>query len=67
MDRCNRTFTVSSTIWLQNVEFLGLEPIIGRLSPELMLVPALVLLAVIVGFLPALAAYRTDVAESLGK
>jgi putative ABC transport system permease protein len=52
---------------LQNVEFLGLEPIIGRLSPELMLVPALVLLAVIVGFLPALAAYRTDVAESLGK
>ncbi|MFV1966961.1 MAG: ABC transporter permease [Pirellulaceae bacterium] len=36
------------------------------ISPELLLVPALVLLAVLVGFLPALAAYRTDVAKSLG-
>jgi putative ABC transport system permease protein len=32
---------------------------------ELILVPALVVLASIVGFLPALAAYRTDVAKSL--
>jgi putative ABC transport system permease protein len=34
--------------------------------PELLLVPALILLAIIVGFLPALSAYRTDVAKSLG-
>lgn len=35
------------------------------LSLELVLVPAMVLLAVIVGFLPALVAYRTDVSRSL--
>ncbi len=49
-----------------NVEILGLGPIIGWISPELLLVPALVCLAILVGFLPALAAYRTDVAKSLG-
>lgn len=32
---------------------------------ELVLIPALVLLAALVGFLPALSAYRTDVAKSL--
>ena len=32
---------------------------------ELVLIPALVVLASLVGFLPALAAYRTDVAKSL--
>jgi putative ABC transport system permease protein len=32
---------------------------------ELILIPGLVLLASLVGFLPALAAYRTDVAKSL--
>jgi len=32
---------------------------------ELVLIPGLVLLASLVGFLPALAAYRTDVAKSL--
>lgn len=37
------------------------------ISSEVLLVPFLLLLAVIVGFLPALAAYRTDVAASLGK
>ncbi|MBM4091315.1 MAG: FtsX-like permease family protein [Planctomycetes bacterium] len=36
-------------------------------SSELLLVPSLLLLAVLVGFLPAVAAYRTDVAGSLGK
>lgn len=49
-----------------NIEYFGLGPIIGWLPPELFLIPALVGLAVIVGFLPALSAYRTDVAESLG-
>ena len=36
-------------------------------SSELLLIPALLVLAIFVGFLPALAAYRTDVAGSLGK
>ena len=40
--------------------------VLGDFSPEWLLVPALILLAVIVGFLPAMSAYRTDVAESLG-
>jgi putative ABC transport system permease protein len=35
------------------------------LSLELVIIPALLLLAVIVGFLPAYTAYRTDVAEAL--
>jgi putative ABC transport system permease protein len=34
--------------------------------PELLLIPGLIVLAVAVGFLPALSAYRTDVARSLG-
>lgn len=37
----------------------------GLLSLELVIIPALLLLAVIVGFLPAYTAYRTDVAEAL--
>jgi putative ABC transport system permease protein len=32
---------------------------------ELVIIPGLVLLASLVGFLPAVAAYRTDVAKSL--
>ena len=35
------------------------------LSPEIVLIPALLLLAAVVGFLPALVAYRTDVAQAL--
>ncbi len=35
------------------------------LSLELVIVPALILLAILVGFLPAYTAYRTDVAEAL--
>ena len=37
------------------------EPI----SPELLLIPALIVLAILVGLLPAIAAYRTDVSKSL--
>ncbi len=33
---------------------------------ELVLIPGLVVLASLVGFLPALSAYRTDVAKALG-
>jgi putative ABC transport system permease protein len=43
---------------------------IGLLSfvlAELFIVPGLLLLSVVVGILPALSAYRTDVARSLGK
>jgi putative ABC transport system permease protein len=33
---------------------------------ELLLIPALVAFATLVGFLPAITAYRTDVAKTLG-
>jgi putative ABC transport system permease protein len=36
------------------------------ISAELLLIPGLIVLAVIVGLLPAIAAYRTDVAKALG-
>lgn len=49
-------------------EFLGLEPRAEiMVYPELLLIPFLIGLAILVGVIPAIAAYRTDVAESLGK
>ena len=36
-------------------------------SPELLIVPGLIFLAIMVGFYPAVSAYRTDIAKSLGK
>lgn len=38
-----------------------------RVSPEVLIIPGLILLAVLVGTYPAVSAYRTDVAKSLGK
>lgn len=38
-----------------------------NLSPEILLIPALVFLAILVGIYPSISAYRTDVARSLGK
>ncbi len=38
-----------------------------QVSPELLLIPGLILLAILVGIYPAISAYRTDVSESLGK
>jgi len=38
-----------------------------EISTELLLIPALLVLTVVVGLLPAMTAYRTDVAASLGK
>ena len=38
-----------------------------NISPELLLIPGLVLLAIAVGIYPAISAYRTDVAKALGK
>ena len=36
------------------------------ISPEFLLIPGLILLAIVVGVYPAISAYRTDVAKSLG-
>lgn len=36
-------------------------------SPELLLIPGLILLAIAVGIYPAISAYRADIAKSLGK
>ena len=48
---------------------LGADESIALLnvSPEVLLIPALILLAIIVGFLPAISAYSTNVAKWLGK
>ena len=35
------------------------------ISSEFLLIPGLIVLAIVVGFLPALAAYRTDVSQAL--
>lgn len=53
---------------IQLQELLGMDPTLPWLavSSEVIVIPALVLLAIVVGFLPAVAAYRTDVAKSLG-
>jgi putative ABC transport system permease protein len=46
--------------------YLTEDPIINlEFSTEWILVPGLILLAIAVGFLPAVAAYRTDVADAL--
>ena len=51
---------------VQPLAFLGDSPIMDwGISSEFLLIPGLILLAIIVGFLPALAAYRTDVAKAL--
>lgn len=48
------------------VELLGGSSIVPwSISPEFLLIPLLILLAIVVGVVPALAAYRTDVAKSL--
>jgi len=38
-----------------------------QISPELLLIPGLIVLAILVGLYPAMSAYRTDVSQSLGK
>jgi putative ABC transport system permease protein len=45
--------------------YLSSGPMTLPISTEWILVPGLMILAVVVGFLPALAAYRTDVAAAL--
>ncbi len=47
---------------------LGLPEFLAKLpvSPEMLLIPGLIILAVVVGIYPAISAYKTDVADSLG-
>jgi len=45
---------------------LGSSPAWMQVSSEVLLIPALIFLAVLCGFFPAMSAYRTDVASSLG-
>ena len=42
-------------------------PVLNTISSEFLVIPGLILLAVIVGFIPATSAYKTDVSKSLGK
>jgi len=64
---------VSFWDWEPSVRILELMGVQGSfaqtfaLPVEIVLLPALLVLAIIVGFWPAMTAYRTDVAESLGK
>ena len=51
---------------IENVDLLGLGPVMAKVPPELLLIPGLMLLAILVGLIPALAAYRTDVGAALG-
>ena len=51
---------------IENFNLLGLGPLMANVPPELLLIPGLILLAILVGLIPALAAYRTDVGASLG-
>jgi len=47
--------------------FLSGQILQFAVSPELLLIPGLILLAIAVGIYPAISAYRTDIAKSLGK
>ena len=47
--------------------FLSGEILQFAVSPELLLIPGLILLAIVVGIYPAVSAYRADIAKSLGK
>ena len=64
----------ASPLWIEPktgvaLGFFDLAPVVPYLgvSPELLLVPLLTILAIAVGLIPAISAYKTDVAQSLGK
>jgi len=50
---------------MQELSYLLGPRLTPNISVEIWLIPVLVILAIIVGFMPALSAYRTDVAEAL--
>ncbi len=60
-------------MWEPSVSVLGLFGVTGdaaerlRVPLESVLLPSLIFLAIVVGIWPAISAYRTDVAKSLGK
>lgn len=60
---------VAPAVSIESWTFGFLPEFIGAIevSPEILLIPGLVLLAVLVGLYPAFSAYRTDVSKSLGK
>jgi putative ABC transport system permease protein len=61
-------FDVAPALDLASIlESMGIDITMNLWVSELMLIPALLGLAVLVGLLPAISAYRTEVAESLGK
>ena len=60
------TWALSPWIEEQTGVLVGLINFL-TLPLELAIIPALMLLAILVGLWPAISAYRTDVAKSLGK
>lgn len=61
-------FDLSSILEISGFfEALNIEDAPTLWVSELMLIPTLLVLAVLVGLVPAISAYRTEVAESLGK
>jgi putative ABC transport system permease protein len=50
---------------MPELSYLLGEALTPNISVEIWLIPILIALAIIVGFLPAVSAYRTDVAEAL--
>lgn len=63
-------FNLWSDPFIHPLQLLGLDNSLAEriaVPLEVALVPALILLAILVGLWPALSAYRTDVAKSLGK
>lgn len=60
-------FAPSVDISVLTLGFIPDSLIKGSASPELLVVPSLMLLAILVGIYPAISAYRTDVSKSLGK
>jgi len=42
-------------------------PLLSSVSSEFLVIPGLIMLAIVVGFIPATSAYKTDVSKSLGK
>lgn len=60
-------FAPSVDISVLTLGFIPDSLIKGSASPELLVVPGLMLLAILVGIYPAISAYRTDVSKSLEK
>ena len=50
---------------MEELSYLLGPALTPNISVEIWLIPLLILLSVAVGFLPAMSAYRTDVAEAL--